>query len=58
MRGTWVNHVALPKVCRRGMLEMEHSVPLAGRLGKGTTAHVIERFCWPVFYRDVANFLQ
>ena len=51
--------IVLPKMCRRGVLELAHSVPMAGHLGrKKTTTRVIRRFYWPTLKQDVAGFCR
>ena len=40
-------------------MEMAHSIPLAGHLGKKkTTDRVLQRFYWPTMYRDIAEWCR
>ena len=49
----------LPLQCRKEVLELAHSIPLAGHLGKDKTARrVVQRFYWPTLYRDVAELCR
>ena len=51
--------LVLPKQCRRTVLQLAHSIPLGGHLGKKKTAdRVLKRFYWPSLYRDVADFCR
>ena len=51
--------LVLPKDCRQRVLQLAHSVPLAGHLGKKkTTARVSQRFYWPTMHRDIAEFCK
>ena len=51
--------LVLPKQCRRTVLQLAHSIPLGGHLGKKKTADtVLKRFYWPSLYRDVADFCR
>ena len=54
-----VDQIVLPKQCRREVLQLAHSIPLGGHLGKKkTAARVMQRFFWPTLYRDVADFCR
>ena len=54
-----VDQIVLPKQCRREVLQLAHTVPLEGHLGKKkTTARVMRRFYWPTLHRDVADFCR
>ena len=54
-----VEQVVLPKQCRRAVLELTHTIPLGGHLGKKKTAEKIWRiFYWPTLFRDVADFCR
>ena len=54
-----VDQIVLPKQCRRGVLQLAHTVPLGGHLGKKkTTARVMRRFYWPTLHRHVADFCR
>ena len=54
-----IEQLVLPTQCRNAVLHLAHDIPLAGHLGKGKTSQrVLERFYWPILYRDVANFCK
>ena len=54
-----IEQLVLPKKCRRKVLEMAHSIPLAGHLGKKkTTDRILQRFYWPTMYKDIAEFCR
>ena len=54
-----VDQLVLPTQCRETVLELAHSIPLAGHLGKAkTTRRVTQRFYWPSLYADVARFCK
>ena len=58
-RNMTVEQLVLPKKCRRKVMEMAHSIPLAGHLGKKkTTDRVLQRFYWPTMYRDIAEWCR
>ena len=48
--------LVLPRPCHQRILELAHSVPMAGQLGKKTTAHIARRFYWPTMYCDIADY--
>lgn len=54
--------LVLPKKCRIKVMEMAHSIPLAGHLGKTrTTNRVLQRFYWPTIIcirREIAECLH
>ena len=53
------DQIVLPKECRRQVLEIAHSVPMGGHLGKKkTTQRILRRFFWPTLHRDVADFCR
>ena len=54
-----VEQLVLPQECRRTVLHIAHTIPLAGHLGKDKTAHrILQRFYWPTLYRDVAELCR
>ena len=56
---TEVEQIVLPKQCRRTVLELAHSIPMGGHLGKKkTTARIQQRFYWPTLHRDIADFCR
>ena len=51
--------LVLPTKCRRVVMELAHSIPLAGHLGEHkTTDRTPQRFYWPTVRRDVAEFCR
>ena len=49
----------LPEQCRQGVLQLAHTIPLAGHLGKDKTAQqILQRFYWPTLYKDVADYCR
>ena len=54
-----IDQLVLPSQCRRQVLELAHSVPLAGHLGqKKTEQRILQRFYWPGVHRDVASYCK
>ena len=53
-----MEQVVLPRQCRRAVLELAHTIPLGGHLGKKTTEKIQQRFYWPMLFRDVADFCR
>ena len=54
-----MEQVVLPRQCRRAVLELAHTIPLGGHLGKKkTTEKIRRRFYWPTLFRDVAEFCR
>ena len=52
-----VDQLVLPSHCRRHVLELAHSIPLAGHLGVAKTTHrLLHRFFWPSLHADVKRF--
>ena len=57
--GEEVEQVVVPEACRESLLELAHSIPLAGHLGREKTVQrLLARFYWPTLYRDVAQFCK
>ena len=51
--------LVLPPKCRWMVMELAHSIPLAGHLGKHKTAdRTLQRFYWPTVRIDVAEFCR
>ena len=49
--------LVLPKEFRKSVLNLAHSVPTAGHLGKKKTVdRILQRFYWPGVYRDVTSY--
>ena len=54
-----VEQLVLPQQCRRAVLELAHSIPLAGHLGKKKTAQrLLQRFYWPTLFKDVDEYCR
>ena len=54
-----VEQLVLPRKCRRVVLELAHSIPLAGHMGKNKTAQrILQRFYWPTLYKDTADYCR
>ena len=52
-----VDQLVLPSHCRRHVLELAHSIPLAGHLFVAKTTHrLLHRFFWPSLHADVKRF--
>ena len=51
--------LVLPKKHRQKVMEMAHSMPLAGHLGsKKTIDRIIRRFYWPGMFKEVKDYCQ
>ena len=54
-----VIQLVLPKDCRQKALELAHSIPLAGHLGrKKTFSRLSQRFYWPSMHQHVVEFCR
>ena len=54
-----VEQLVLPQSYRGLVLQLAHSIPLAGHLSKvKTTNRILQRFYWPTVYRDVARYCR
>ena len=54
-----VEQLVLPLQCRKTVLNLAHTIPLSGHLGKDKTARpILQRFYWPTIYKDVADFCR
>ena len=52
-----VEQLVLPAQLRRTALELAHSIPLAGHLGKRKTGQrLLQRFYWPTLFKDLDVF--
>ena len=50
-----MEQLVLPQSCRGLVLQLAHSIPLAGKVK--TTNRILQRFYWPI-YRDVARYCR
>eukprot|EP00731_Ephydatia_muelleri_P007213 Em0003g1461a len=51
--------LVLPNQCRRVVIELAHSIPLAGHMGRNKTiGRILQRFYWPTVYKDPGRVLQ
>ena len=49
-----IEQLVLPMPCRKPVVELAHSSPMAGHLGRRkTTDRIFHRFYWPGLFRDV-----
>ena len=56
-QGEKVEQLVLPTQCRKTVLKMAHTIPLAGHMGRDKTARRIQQsFYWPTLFRDVADY--
>lgn len=54
-----LKQLVLPIQCHRVVMELAHSIPIAGHLGKHKTMdRTLQRFHWPTVHRDVAEFYR
>ena len=54
-----VEQLVLPRSVRRTVLELAHSIPMAGHLGrKKTLQRILQRFYWPTIFKDVEEFCR
>ena len=54
-----VKQLVLPTSCRKAVLELAHSIPLAGHLGQDKTAkRILQRFYWPTLFRDAKAYCR
>ena len=54
-----VEQLVLPVVCRKTVLKLAHTVPLAGHLGqRKTLRRVLQRFYWPRVCHDVVEYCR
>ena len=51
--------LVLPVQCRKPVLHLAHSIPLAGHLGRRKTAsRILQRFYWPGIFCDVYEYCR
>ena len=54
-----VEQLILLVQCRLGVLQLVHTIHLAGHLGKDKTAQqILQRFYWPTLYKDVEDYCR
>lgn len=54
-----IDQLVIPQKCRGAILEIAHSVPPAGHLGRDkTTRRLLQRFYWPTIYKDVGDYCK
>ena len=54
-----VEQLVVPETCRRQILEVAHTFPLAGHLVRDKTVQRIQqRFYWPTIYQDTKDFCR
>ena len=52
-----VEQLILLVQCRHGVLQLAHTIPLTGHLGKDKMAQrMLQRFYWPTLYKDVDDY--
>ena len=52
-----VDQIVVPQKCRPGLLELAHSIPLAGHLGVDKTRErLLCHYFWPGIYADVSQY--
>ena len=52
-----MNQLLLPKQCRQKVLQLAHSIPLSGHMGRDRTLQRIQqRFYWPSLFQDVDTY--
>ena len=49
-----VEQLVLPVQSRRVVMELAHSIPMAGHLGK----RLLQKFYWPTLYKDVEHYCK
>lgn len=58
-RSESMDQLVLPEQCRRTVIQVAHSIPIACHLGRDkTTRRVLQKFYWPTLFRDIAKFCQ
>ena len=54
-----IEQLVLPRQARKIVLELAHSIPMAGHLGKRKTLQrILQRFYWPSIFKDVDEFCR
>ena len=54
-----VELLILPVQCCHGVLQLAHTIPLAGHLGKDKTAQrILQRFYWRTLYKNVEDYCR
>lgn len=58
-RRTPMDQLVLLLSCRKAVLQLPHTIPLAGHMGRDNTAKRIQqRYYWPTLFKDVADFYK
>ena len=56
---TAVEQLVLPKQCRKTVLHLAHTIPLAGHMGRDKTIRrILQRFYWPTVFKDTADYCR
>ena len=56
-QGEEYEQLVVPRKYRAKVLQLAHSIPLAGHMGQGRTAtRILKRFFWPNSFKDVADY--
>ena len=54
-----VEQLAIPKVCRKAVLELVDEIPLAGYMGKDKASQrILKRFYWLTLHKDDTDFCR
>ena len=54
-----VEQLVLPQQCRKTVLHLAHTIPLAGHMGRDkTTRRILQRFYWPTVYKNTADYCR
>ena len=58
-RGYSVDQLLIPMQCRQKVLQLAHSIPLSGHMGRDRTLQRIQqRFYWPSLFQDVDAYCR
>ena len=56
-QGEEYEQLVVPRKYRAKVLQLAHSIPLAGHMGRDRTAtRILKRFFWPNIFKDVADY--
>ena len=54
-----VEQLIIPVLCCHGVLQLAHTIPIAGHLGKDKTAQrILQQFYWATLYKDVEDYCR